>query len=116
MLLDKINYTRYQVFLEGIVAHEKGFNFRVELVDISLEGAKLKILNTFPLKEGDNLNLVIKDKNPLKIKGTIKWIRYIGNNMEIGLKFDSLDKATSHFFADFLFSLALSSLSDTYLK
>ncbi len=29
MPLDKRLYTRYDVFLEGIVAHEKGFNFKV---------------------------------------------------------------------------------------
>lgn len=39
---DKRYYTRYRVRLDGIIAHEKGLNFPVEILNISAEGARLK--------------------------------------------------------------------------
>lgn len=85
------------------------------MLDLSIEGAKLLILGSYPIKEGDCLTLVVNGKNSFKIKGKVKWI-IEGNNMVIGLKFDSLDMETSQVLSEFLSSLALSSLSDTYLK
>jgi hypothetical protein len=116
MPLDKRLYTRYDVFLEGIVAHEKGFNFKVELLDISVEGAKLKIPGIYPIKEGDELILVVKGSHSFKMKGTIKWIRVSKNDMEVGLQFHPLDMETSQALSEFLSSLALSSLSNIYLR
>ncbi len=115
MPVDKRFYTRYQVFLEGTASHEKGFHFKVDLLDLSVEGAKLMISGSYPIKEGDHLNLVIKGNKTFKVKGTVKWI-IEGNNMLIGLKFDPLDMETSQILSAFLSSLALSSLSDTYLR
>lgn len=116
MPFDKRLYTRYDVFLEGIVAHERGFNFKVELLDISVEGAKLKMLGTYPIKEGDQLNLVVKGSHSFKMKGTIKWIRTSKNDMEVGIQFHPLDWKSSQALSEFLSSLALLSLSNIYFR
>ncbi|KUJ97478.1 MAG: Type IV pilus assembly PilZ, partial [Thermodesulfobacterium sp. 37_54] len=39
---DKRYYTRYKIRLEGKVATEKGQVFPVEILDLSIEGARLK--------------------------------------------------------------------------
>lgn len=55
METDKRSYSRYPVVIEAIGAHEKGFTVKGELLDFSIEGAKLRLDGVYPLKEGDYL-------------------------------------------------------------
>lgn len=116
MEVDKRFYTRYPVFIQSMAAHEKGYNFHGELVDISIEGAKLKAEGIHPIKEGDIILLVIKAEKSLKLKGEVKWIKSDRGNLLIGLQFRDLDFQTTQALSAILSELALSSLSDKYLR
>lgn len=51
METDKRSYSRYPVVIEAIGAHEKGFTVEGELLDFSIEGAKLRLDGVYPLKD-----------------------------------------------------------------
>lgn len=116
METDKRFYSRYPVVIEAIGAHEKGFTVKGELLDLSIEGAKLRIDGVYPLKEGDYLYLAIKGDIKLKIKCRIMWLKIEMGKTIMGLKFENLDLKASQSLSSLLSDLALSSLSDRYLR
>lgn len=54
---DKRYYTRYPVNLQCVISLENGINFCGEVLDLSAEGAKIRIIQDVPLKVKDTLYL-----------------------------------------------------------
>jgi len=113
---DKRYYTRYQVRFDGWVAHEKGFNFPVEILDISIEGARLKSETYIPIKKGDIIYLLIKWKMKIKVRGGVKWIKEDRFFIEFGVQFKNIDMQTREAISGLISEHALTSLLDTYSR
>ncbi len=114
MKKDKRFYTRYKIILEGRVFHEKGFILQVEVLDINLEGARLRTNSVFPLLEEDKVDLVIKWKSSIKLKGEIKWVKEDKPYIELGVKFTEIDMSNREALASLITECALSSLMNSY--
>ncbi|RKX57412.1 MAG: hypothetical protein DRP29_08490 [Thermodesulfobacteriota bacterium] len=113
---DKRYYTRYRVRLDGIIAHEKGLNFPVEILDISAEGARLKTDVIAPIHVGDRIYLLIKWKSKIKVKAEIRWMKKKENFLEFGVRFIEMDMAVREALSGLISDYALSSLLDIYTR
>ncbi len=111
---DKRYYTRYRIILEGRVFHEKGFILQVEVLDINIEGVRLRTDSVIPLLEEDKVDVVIKWKSPIKVKGEIKWIKENKPYIEFGVKFTEMDMANREALASLVSEYALSSLMNSH--
>lgn len=113
---DKRYYTRYKIRLEGKVAIEKGQVFQVEILDLSIEGARLKTDRDIPLYEGDIINLLIKWKSSIKCKAEIRWVKTERFNTEFGVKFIEMPMKDRETLTSLISEHALTNLLDTYLR
>ncbi len=113
---DKRYYTRYQVRLDGLVAHQDGFNFPVEILDISAEGARLKSETYIPIKKGDIIHLLIKWETKIKVKGEVRWVKEDKFSIEFGVQFKDIDMQTREALSGLISEHALTSLLDTYTR
>lgn len=113
---DKRYYTRYRIRLEGKVATEKGMVFPVEVIDISIEGARLKTDKEVWLNEGDIIYLAIKWKASIKAKAEIRWIKQEKFNTEFGVRFLEMSIKDRETLSSLISEYALSSLLDTYFR
>ncbi len=91
---DKRSVHRYKIFLQGIAGWESGHNLDLEVVDISTEGARLRAIKGFPIKEKDVLIILIKGKRKCKLKAEVKWCKEQERFIEFGVKFLNLDIRT----------------------
>lgn len=107
---DKRIYSRYKTNLKGKVALSKGSAFSVEIIDISIEGARLKCDSPILISEGEIIYLLIKWDKPIKLQAEIKWIKKEKLNTEFGVKFTQMDMANRETLASLVSEYALSSL------
>jgi len=114
MTSDKRYYTRYKAFLEGRVEARIGVLLPIEVLDVSIEGARLKTSSRIPLKEGEVVNMVIKWKTPIKAKAEVKWVKDNDFFMELGVKFKEMDTTSKKALLFLISDLALPSPSDVY--
>ncbi|WP_038055544.1 PilZ domain-containing protein [Thermodesulfobacterium hydrogeniphilum] len=110
---DKRYHSRYKTKIETKAAHEKGFIFPVEILNISMEGAKLKTERSTPLKEKEKLELLIKWKALIKVKAEIKWINLNKNFVEFGVSFLDTDFHNREALSFLISEMALSSFGKT---
>lgn len=113
---DKRYYTRYRIRLEGKVATEKGSAFPIDVLDLSIEGARLKTDKEVWLTEGDIVYLVIKWKVPIKAKAEVRWIKQEKFNTEFGVRFFEMSIKDRETLSSLISEYALSSLLDTYFR
>jgi hypothetical protein len=74
-MIDRRRYSRYKIRLKGRVATSSGYSFPVEILDISIDGAKFKTDRDFPIRKKENIYLVIKWNYPIKSESEIKWVK-----------------------------------------
>ncbi|MCX8041082.1 MAG: PilZ domain-containing protein [Thermodesulfobacteriaceae bacterium] len=113
---DKRFYSRYKINLESRASLPLGINFNLEVLDISVEGAKLRADRDLSIQKGDIVFLLIKAPKKLKVKGEVRWTRKEGRGVEFGVKFVEVDMAIRETLASIISEYALSSLSDEYFK
>jgi len=111
---DKRYYKRYKVFLEGKAEACGGVLFSVEVLDISIEGARLRTSSQIPLKEGEVVNMIIKWKTPVKAKAEVRWVKNNDFFTELGVEFKEMDMTSRKTLSFLISNLALSSPSDVY--
>lgn len=117
MVEDRRFYSRYRVNLESRASLPSGTNFNnLEVLDISIEGAKLRADYDLPIQKGDIVFLLIKAPKNLKVKGEVRWTRKEGRGVEFGVKFIEVNMAIRETLASIISEYALSSLSDEYFK
>ncbi|QER42034.1 PilZ domain-containing protein [Thermodesulfobacterium sp. TA1] len=113
---DKRYYTRYKIKLEGKIGTERGQVFPVEILDLSIEGARLKTDRDIPIEEGDIINLVIKWKSTIKCKAEVRWIKRERFNTDFGIKFIEISMKDRETLSSLISEHALTNLLDTYLR
>lgn len=113
---DKRFYSRYNIHLEAKVGLPSGANYSVEILDLSVEGAKFKAYQDLPIKEGDKVFLLIKAQTNLKIKGEIRWIKKDEKILEFGVQFVDIDFQTREVLSSIISQHALISLGNEYFK
>ncbi len=116
MFEDKRVYSRYEVKLETKGALPSGINFDLEVLDLSVEGAKLRANQDLPLKKGDQIFLLIKAQKNLKLKGEVRWIKKEERGLEFGVKFIDMDFISREVLSSIISQYALASLTDEYLR
>ncbi len=112
---DRRLYTRYQISVEAKTGLQSGIVLPAQALDISIEGVRLRVEGIPPFKVNDELFIVIKANQTIKLKGKIKWIKFEKGYTDIGVKFDQLDIQTSQHLSKILSEMALSDLEDKYL-
>lgn len=50
-MIDRRKYSRYKIRLKGRVATSSGYSFPVEILDISIDGAKFKTDQDLPIEK-----------------------------------------------------------------
>jgi len=113
---DKRYYSRYKVLLPGRVGDAKGIVVDVEIIDISIGGARVRIDQIIPISVGDVIYLLIKWKRSIKVKGVIKWINKKNNFLEFGIQFVGVPMDAVQDLSDLISEFALSKLTDEYAK
>ena len=113
---DKRYYSRYKVLLPGRVGDVKGIVVDVEIIDISIGGARVRIDQIIPISVGDVIYLLIKWKRSIKVKGVIKWINKKNNFLELGIQFVGVPMDAVQDLSDLISEFALSKLTDEYAR
>lgn len=111
---DRRTYNRYRTNLKGKVALLKGSAFSVDIIDISIEGARLRTDSPVLIFEGEIINLLIKWNKPIKIQAEIRWVKEGKLNTEFGVKFTEMDMANREALASLVSEYALSSLINSH--
>lgn len=114
MSQEKRYYTRYNLRCDCIVAFESGIKTHAEILDISAEGARLKIDTNFFINVGDIVYLNVKSKYKIKIKAQVRWVRK-NRFTEFGLKFLEMSMQDRESLSQLISEMALSTLSEIYL-
>jgi|GEM_PF-798781 len=112
--MEKRFHTRYPLNCECIVAFESGLNFYADILDISLEGAQLRVDRPIPLKLGDILYINIKCTYKIKVKAQVRWLSQ-EKYTYCGVKFIELSMKDRESLSKLISEMALSTLSDAYL-
>jgi len=50
-MINRRRYTRYKIKLKGKVATKRGYYVPIEILDISIEGARIKTDQDFPVEK-----------------------------------------------------------------
>lgn len=114
MSREKRFYTRYPLNCECIVAFESGLKFEADIIDISAEGAQLRVDRPVFVKLGDILFINIKCKYKIKVKAEVRWLRQ-DKFTHFGVKFIELSMQDRETLSKLISEMALSTLSDAYL-
>ncbi|MFN4196646.1 MAG: PilZ domain-containing protein [Caldimicrobium sp.] len=115
---DRRYYTRYNVNLQCVISLENGLNLNGEILDLSIEGAKIRILQDAPLNVKDTLYLQIKDPDKnigFKAKAETRWVAKENIYTIFGVKFIGLRMQDKDVISKILSEIALSQLSEIYL-
>ncbi len=107
---DRRIYNRYKTNLKGKIALPKGSAFSVDIIDVSIEGARLRTDSPVLMFEGEVINLLIKWDKPIKIQAEIRWIKEGKLNTEFGVKFIEMDMANREALASLVSEHAFSSI------
>ncbi len=115
MGLERRYYTRHHLRCECIIAFESGIKTQGEILDISAEGARLRIDTVFFIDSGDILYLNIKCKYKIKLKAQVRWVKQ-NKFTEFGVKFIEMSMQDRESLSQLISEMALSNISDIYLK
>lgn len=115
MSQEKRYYTRYSLRCDCILAYESGVKFYAEILDISAEGAKLRIDTEVFINPGDIVYLNIKSKYKIKIRAQVRWVKR-DKFTEVGLKFIEMSMQDRESLSQLISEIALANLSDIYLS
>ena len=90
--------------------------YKGELVDLSAEGARVRLYDIPELNQGDIVYLLIKFKTyNFKAKAEIRWIK-ADKLIEMGLKFTQMTIENRQVLSEILTEVAMASLENTLLK
>jgi c-di-GMP-binding flagellar brake protein YcgR len=115
-MIDRRRYLRYKIRLKGKAATSSGHSFPVEILDISIEGAKFKTDRDFPIRKKENIYLVIKWNYPIKAKSEIKWVKKENFNTYFGVQFVKMSNEDKEIFISNIADYASSNISDIYFR
>ncbi len=115
MGLEKRYYTRHHLRCECVIAFESGIKTQGEILDISAEGARLRIDTVFFIDSGNILYLNIKCKYKIKLKAQVRWVKQ-NKFTEFGVKFIEMSMQDKESLSQLISEMALSNISDIYLK
>jgi c-di-GMP-binding flagellar brake protein YcgR len=108
--------TRYRVNADTRIGTLDGKVYKGELVDLSAEGAKVRLYDIPELNQGDIVYLLIKFKTyNFKAKAEVRWVK-VDKFMEIGLKFTEMTIANRQVLSEILSEIAMPSLEDSFLR
>ncbi len=109
-------YTRYIINADTRIGTLDGKVYKGELVDLSAEGARLRLYDIPELNQGDIVYLLIKFKTyNFKTKAEVRWIK-ADKVMEIGLKFVEMTIAYRQVLSEILTEITMASLEDSFLR
>jgi c-di-GMP-binding flagellar brake protein YcgR len=109
-------YTRYRIDADTRIGTLDGKIYKGELVDLSAEGARVRLYDIPELNQGDIVYLIIKFKTyNFKAKAEIRWIK-ADKFMEIGLKFIEMTIADRQVLSEILTEIAMAILEDSFLR
>ena len=109
-------YTRYRINTDTRIGTLDGKVYKGELVDLSAEGARLRLYDIPELNQGDIVYLLIKFKTyNFKTKAEVRWIK-VDKLTEIGLKFKEMTIADRQVLSEILTEIAMASLEDSFLR
>jgi c-di-GMP-binding flagellar brake protein YcgR len=109
-------YTRYRIDADTRIGTLDGKIYKGDLVDISAEGARVRLSDIPELNQGDIVYLLIKFKTyNFKAKAEIRWIK-TDKFMEIGLKFIEMTIADRQALSEILTEIAMANLEDSFLR
>ena len=109
-------YTRYRIDADTRIGTLDGKVYKGELVDLSTEGARLRLYDIPELNQGDIVYLLIKFKTyNFKTKAEVRWIK-ADKVMEIGLKFVEMTIADRQVLSEILTEIAMASFEDSFLR
>jgi len=115
-MLDRRQYTRYKTYLKGKAATVKGYSFPVEILDLSIEGAKLKTDKDIPVENGEIIYLAIQWKSSIKAETEVRWIKQEKFNTQFGVKFIKMPIEDKEAFRTYISDYALTQTSDVYFR
>ena len=108
-------YTRYSLRCDCILAYESGIKFNAEILDISAEGAKIRIDTEIFINPGDIVYLSIKCKYKIKIKAQVRWVKK-DKFTEVGLKFIEMSMQDRESLSQLISEIAMANISEIYLS
>jgi c-di-GMP-binding flagellar brake protein YcgR len=109
-------YTRYRINADTRIGTLDGKVYKGELVDLSAEGARVRLYDIPELNQGDIVYLLIKFKTyNFKAKAEVRWIK-ADKVTEIGLKFAEMTIADRQVLSEILTEIAMASLEDSFLR
>lgn len=114
--MDRRRYVRYRIKLKGKAATKEGYHFPVEILDISIEGARFKTDQDIPLEKKDTIYLLMKWNFPIKAESEIKWIKKEKSYIQFGVQFVKMSNEDREIFASNIADFALSNTPDIYFR
>jgi c-di-GMP-binding flagellar brake protein YcgR len=109
-------YTRYRINADTRIGTLDGKIYKGDLVDLSAEGARLRLYDIPELNQGDIVYLLIKFKDVnFKTKAEVRWIK-ADKLTEIGLTFKEMTIADRQVLSEILTEIAMASLEDSFLR
>jgi len=111
-------YTRYRINADTRIGTLDGKVYKGELVDLSAEGARVRLYDIPELNQGDIVYLLIKFKTynfKAKAKAEVRWVK-ADKFMEMGLKFIEMTIADRQVLSEILTEIAMASLEDIFLR
>ena len=109
-------YSRYRISADARVGTLDGKVYKGELVDLSAEGARVRLYDIPELSQGDIVYLLIKFKAcNFKAKAEIRWIK-ADKLIEMGLKFTEMAIENRQVLSEIISEIAMASLEDTLLR
>jgi c-di-GMP-binding flagellar brake protein YcgR len=108
--------TRYRIDADTRIGTLDGKVYKGELVDLSAEGARVRLYDIPELNQGDIVYLLIKFKAcNFKAKAEIRWIK-ADKLIEMGLKFTEMAIENRQVLSEIISEIAMASLEDTLLR
>jgi len=108
--------TRYRIDADTRIGTLDGKVYKGELVDLSAEGARVRLYDIPELNQGDIVYLLIKFKTyNFKAKAEIRWIK-ADKLIEMGLKFTQMTIENRQVLSEILTEVAMASLENTLLR
>ena len=115
-MMDRRRYIRYKINLKGKAATTREYCVPIEILDISIDGAKLKTDQDFPVEKKENIYLIIKWNYPIKAESEIKWIEKENFNTYFGVQFTRMSNEDKEVFLSNIANHAISNISDIYFR
>jgi len=92
---DKRKFIRLGVSLKGKLEIDEGWkktDSAVQIVDCSREGIRIRVPQKVLLKASTfKLEFYLSaERQPIVVQGIVRWIKNVGQDYEIGMKFDKI--------------------------